>query len=169
MGLDSASSARRSALPPPFPPPPFFSPLSPEFLYLTLELAPGIHGLGVVGLALVRPGHPSFGPCGGFVHSAVGFSQGVAPAFCAVGPRRVGSQLAPRPRLSLLPLAPVVHSHRFRACAEVVWVELRSFWICVLGRVAAFLRRLTPFRPSGLHVCSACLHGSLCTGLPFSE
>ena len=81
LGLDFARSARRSALLPLFPPPSSFSPLSPEFLYLTLELAPGIHGLGVVGLALVRPGHPSFGPYGGFVHSAVGFSQGVAPAF----------------------------------------------------------------------------------------
>ena len=96
-------------------------------------------------------------------------SPGRCPGSCAVVPRRVGSPLAPRPRLSLLPLAPVVHSPRFRACAVVAWVELRSFWICVLGRVAAFLRRLTPFRPSGLHVCSACLHGSLRTGLPYSE
>ena len=64
----------------PFLSPPSFSPLSPEFLYLTLELAPGIHGLGVVGLALVRPGHPAFGPSGGFVHVVVGFPQGVAPA-----------------------------------------------------------------------------------------
>ena len=81
LGLYLACSARCSALPPPSPPPPPFSPLAPEFLYLTLELAPGIYGSGVVGLASVRLGHSSFGPYGGFVHSAVGCSQGVARAF----------------------------------------------------------------------------------------
>ena len=113
---------------------------------------------------MMRPGHPTFGTCGGYVHAEVGFSKGVAPAFCAVVTRRAGSRLVPRPRLSLLPLAPVVHLHNFRACAVVAWIELRSLRICVLGCAAGFLRRLTPFRPFGLHVCSACLHGRFCTG-----
>ena len=154
------------AVPPsPLPLPlPSLPPLAPEFLYLPLELAPGLFGLGMVGLALMRPGHPSFGTCGGFVPAVVGFPTGVAPAFCAVVTRRAGSRLVPRPRLSLLPLAPVVHLHNFRACAVVAWIELRSLRICVLGCAAGFLRRLTPFRPFGLHVCSACLHGRFCTG-----
>ena len=154
------------AVPPsPLPLPlPSLPPLAPEFLYLPLELAPGLFGLGMVGLALMRPGHPTFGTCGGYVHAEVGFSKGVAPAFCAVVTRRAGGRLVPRPRLSLLPLAPVVHLHNFRACAVVAWIELRSLRICVLGCAAGFLRRLTPFRPFGLHVCSACLHGRFCTG-----
>ena len=40
----------------------------------------------------------------------------------------------------------VTHLHHCRACAVVAWVELRSFRICVPGRVAGFLRRLTSFR-----------------------